>query len=134
MAKKEKKIGFKPIEQQICDTVKEQVDAELKKVRGLVRSEVKAAVKEAFSAISGRLDTVEQRMIASFGKMQGEIEMLSKMEQHEDMDIMTRLQRLEMQLLAQQKILETHAQAIDELVKGLKNIMDKFGSAPSSKG
>ena len=134
MAKKEKRLGFKPVEERVCDMVREQVDAELKKVRSLVRSEVKSAVKEALEEMSGRLATIEQQMIATFGKVQGEIEMLSRMEQQEDMGFISRMNRIEMELAAQRKILESHAQTIDQISRSIKDIIERLGSAPSSNG
>ena len=114
-----KRIGFKPTEEQICDLVKDQVDAKLKKIRGMVKEEV----KDALSDMEGRLRVMEERMIATFGKIQGEIEMLSHMEAKEDQTLLGRIERLEMEAIQMRKEME-------EIKALLKALADKISKTP----
>ena len=114
-----KRIGFKTAQEQIHDLVKEQVDAKMRKVRGIVKEEI----KDALGAVAGQIKVMEERMIATFGKMQGEIEMLSHMEAKEDQTLLGRIERLEMETIQIRKEME-------EIKALLKALADKISKTP----
>ena len=111
VAAKKKQIGFKSAEQMICDAVDERVEEQLKKVRTVVKKEVKDSIQK----MEGKMREMEERMIATFGKIQGEIEMMSNIETREDHALLGRIERLEIGLMQVGKDLEQIKAVLTEL-------------------
>lgn len=121
MAQRKKRIGFKPTNEMLCDLVKEEFESHLKKIKTIVKDEVNAHLQP----MEKRLNEMEDNVKVAFGKMQGQIEMMSSMDMKEDHALLSRIERLELNVLSIVKELENIKGFLQQMVQKVEQQRQK---------
>jgi len=98
--------------------VEDALETRLKKIKSIVKDEVTASFKD----IEGKVKEIEERMMVTFGKMQGEIEMMSHMEMKEDQTLLKRVENLETNLIGVSKEVEEVKAILKQILQKLQTI------------
>ncbi|MCX7703540.1 MAG: hypothetical protein N2234_05515 [Planctomycetota bacterium] len=110
------KIGFMPADKLVCEMVEDALETRLKRIRTLVKDEVNLSLKN----VENKVKEIEERMMVTFGKIQGEIEMMSHMEMKEEQTLLARIERLEANLVAIVKEIEALKMATEKISQQLQ--------------
>lgn|GEM_PF-3319535 len=112
------RLGFLPPDKLVCEMVEDALETRLKKIKSIVKDEVTASFKD----IEGKVKEIEERMMVTFGKMQGEIEMMSHMEMKEDQTLLKRVENLETNLIGVSKEVEEVKAILKQILQKLQTI------------